>query len=533
MPQRCGWSTSGFARSRTQTLQKLCARCRPAFFAEAKGFAEAIHEKSAVLEKLEAICTEQLSSKFSFFSETSEKAAAAFTCALIANEQLGRVIQFAQAGYASRIHAYMSIGNEAKGQNVDRLYAEGRLYYRLPSSLGGRVGKSLLAWQFLKRMLPTASSVDFWLGHVHLKRGDEEKARKSFEVALARKDPRALAYFGESHFVRNPDHVDGLSWGLRPALFLSPVAGFGGALRYYDDRLWDSKRRGAFSVLGSTQGSYGVGLFVADNETISQSEISLALDFGVYNHEFYGLGMQTAFSDRSQLKTQQFSGRLSFVRSFWDYVFLEIGWLFEAHNVKSVQGTSFQSATLTDKTQSFGTGPYGRLGYDDRDSRVDPRRGFLAQVEAQFPTRGLGSQRSFERWSAGGEGHLPLGSSHGLHFQLGVQWVRADAPYGWYPRLNGRWVLPGVRRDRFQEKAVSLASAEYRYRLLDSFSLGGFLTAGRVAETPGGLFNFPYHLGAGLALAVHPSDLYSPAVRLEFGVFGRETVFQVTGSASL
>ncbi|MCB0418908.1 MAG: hypothetical protein KDD39_14775, partial [Bdellovibrionales bacterium] len=65
------------------------------------------------------------------------------------------------------------------------------------------------------------------------------------------------------------------------------------------------------------------------------------------------------------------------------------------------------------------------------------------------------------------------------------------------------------------------------------FSLAGFLTAGRVADTPGGLFSFPYHVGAGLALAVHPSDLYSPSVRLEFGVFGRETVFQVTGSASL
>lgn len=516
--------------SPSETLNKLQTGF---FLAEALGFAEAIHEKSTVLEKLEATCTEQLAVKFTFFKEVNERAAAAFTCALIANEQLGRVIQFSQAGYASRIHAYMAIGNEAKGENVDRLYAEGRLYYRLPASLGGRAGKSLLAWQFLKRLSPAASSVDFWLGHAHLKRGDEKKARKSFEAALGRKDPRALAYFGDAHFARNPDHLDGLSWGLRPALFLSPVAGFGGVLHYHDDRLWDTKRSGVFSVMGSTQGSYGIGFLVTDKQSFERSEINFGMDFGVYNHEFYGLGMQTAFSDRSQLKTQQFSGRLSFTRSFWDYLFLEVGWLFEAHNVRSVQGTSFQSANLTDKTQSFGTGPYGRFAYDDRDSRVEPRRGFLAQVEAQFPTRGLGSQRSFERWSVGGEGHVPLGLLHGLHFQLGAQWLRGDAPYGWYPRLNGRWSLPGVRRDRFQEKAVALASAEYRYRLLEAFSLAGFLTAGRVADTPGGLFSFPYHVGAGLALAVHPSDLYSPSVRLEFGVFGRETVFQVTGSASL
>ncbi|MEZ4750605.1 MAG: hypothetical protein R3B54_08245 [Bdellovibrionota bacterium] len=103
------------------------------------------------------------------------------------------------------------------------------------------------------------------------------------------------------------------------------------------------------------------------------------------------------------------------------------------------------------------------------------------------------------------------------------------------------WVVPALERpaDSTGRKTGSLpgkaglVSAEYRYRVFETLSLGAFLSAGRVSDTPGGLFAFPYHAGAGLAAALHPADLYAPSVRLEFGVFGRETVFQITGSASL
>ncbi|MEZ4750603.1 MAG: hypothetical protein R3B54_08235 [Bdellovibrionota bacterium] len=245
------------------------------FLAEARGFAEAIHEKFHILEKLGNTCEQELRTKFASFRKNEERAAAAFTCALVTSEQLSRVIQFSQSTYAFRIHALMAIGNEAKGDNNDRLYTEGRLYYRLPPSLGGRVGKSLLAWQFLKRLQPNASSIDFWLGHTHQQRGDEKKAQASFEAALSRQDPRALAYFGTDHYVRNPDHVDGLSWGLRPALFLSPVAGFGGASLYHDDRMWDSKRSGEFSLMGSTQGSFGLGMVYETSKVLNRQRLAL------------------------------------------------------------------------------------------------------------------------------------------------------------------------------------------------------------------------------------------------------------------
>ncbi|MEZ4750604.1 MAG: hypothetical protein R3B54_08240 [Bdellovibrionota bacterium] len=41
------------------------------------------------------------------------------------------------------------------------------------------------------------------------------------------------------------------------------------------------------------------------------------------------------------------------LRWFWDYLFVEVGWLFEAHNLRAQTGTSFQTATLTDRNQSF------------------------------------------------------------------------------------------------------------------------------------------------------------------------------------
>jgi len=84
---------------------------------------------------------------------------------------------------------------EADAQDV--LYVRGRLFYRLPPTQGQSYGKSLLAFQMLRRLNPQHSSNDFWLGRIYELQGNSVKAGEFFERALTRTpvDSRALLYF--------------------------------------------------------------------------------------------------------------------------------------------------------------------------------------------------------------------------------------------------------------------------------------------------------------------------------------------------
>ncbi len=517
--------TSPQALNRLQTLY---------FLSEAAGLEQKIHERSQLITEASRLCNQAGESEFKAFTEGDERAMAQYTCALVyvaACEDSHPLWQFSLVKKIDALLRAAATVNTVP--QFDRYYVEGRIFAGLPRNLGQRLGKALFNLQLLSRMKPEASSVLFWLAHTYQAQGNESAAKEYFEKALTATPPdrRAQIWFAGVDYVRDQDHLDGLSFGWSPNLFFSPQLGFGIGLSLYDDRMWDERRAGRLNLTVTTRENFEAGLRYDDDELVKGFTLGFDADAGQYREEYYGLGMTTLKTNLSLLKNVRAAFALRASQTFWDYFFFTLGWRFASSRVSESLGGSFATDPLIARNQSSHTGPFVALGYDNRDSRKAPRKGYLARLSGYFPTTALLSDYGFEQFQLYLESHFALGLKHTLSAHGGAMLVSTGAPYSALPRLGQNLNLPGVRPARFQENNILGASLQYRYELMSSFSLMAFASAGAAVAQAKDLGSGPWRAGGGLGVLFHPARYHQPTIRLETGVFASE--FILTASAGL
>jgi hypothetical protein len=157
------------------------------------------------------------------------------------------------------------------------------------------------------------------------------------------------------------------------------------------------------------------------------------------------------------------------------------------------------------------------LRYDSRrpaslyETKAIDATGWLASIHAGVATGVDGDPTDYQRYGAEVQRHIDLyRGSRVLSLRAMVDTVagtdgRTDGKIAFtdLPRLGGLDDLRGYPADRFRDKAVALASAEYSWSLGNYFAAFGFVDAGRTARSVSELSTGDLHAGYGGGLQMH------------------------------
>lgn len=119
------------------------------------------------------------------------------------------------------------------------------------------------------------------------------------------------------------------------------------------------------------------------------------------------------------------------------------------------------------------------LIYDSRDNLFSPSSGFSGEIEGMFFEDAIGSDDTFQRYSAKAIYYQPISNNFVLGIRTQGETVQGDAPFFSYPFIDMR----GVKAMEFQGDSVVLGELELSWKINPRWSLIGFAGAGRTFQS--------------------------------------------------
>ncbi|MBI4405120.1 MAG: hypothetical protein HY537_13240 [Deltaproteobacteria bacterium] len=489
------------------------------FLAHAYSLAGKIHHEAEILSELTEACNRLDNTSFNVWTERSNKASAALVCSVTYARASERAPIHAKIKLARNAIKTLELAKEWNADPIDRMIAEATVYAHLPPFAGQNFGRSLLALHAIRRLRPDLSSIIFLLGYTYQLQGNLTAAEVFYKEVLTRNptDPRARNFFREGHFVKLQERTDGIDFGWSPSLFVSPSSGFGARLHLFDDRLFDNDSQGEISVQAGTRGNAKASGTLSTSEWAADLVLraKAAIRYGI--EDFYGLGISTSQSQRFELTGTRWDAVLGARRSFLKNFFFELGW--EAHkaSLQKVEGGGEPIPLLFERWDAFHSGAYAELGFDNRNHAVAPTQGSKVSVKGYFPTEGLGSDRTFQRWDLHLEHALLIDIRNSLQVRLLASSVSDNVPLSSLPGLSGELRTPGMRELRFVDNHSLVFGGVYRLRAWRPVTLFAFSSIARVASTAASLFSTPVILVGGGGIEWHVSHSRREIFSMEVG----------------
>lgn len=411
----------------------------------------------------------------------------------------------------------------------DRLYAEGRIFLALPDSPPTPRSRAILAFQLLHRMHPDKTSPLFWIsvGYDRVKNQTafEEWKEKALQVGDARAALKYQRTYREQRLL-----TDGISSGFSPGLIASPGGGLGGVMRFHDDKLFDTDRKVGAGVFATTRGQWGANVQAEDFALLRGQGIRMEARLFRGEQDMFSPGPGSEPTSRFAPRVEREEGKISLVSPFFQAFQLEIGWQWFHQGATDDSG---RLAALPDGESTYFSAPWFELAYDTRNSDIFASRGMRVGMSGAFPTRGLLSPRSFERWRFAGEFFFPglkrghVTSLHSLLSFVGGQ----ESPWAAYPRFGG--ILRGGREGRWQDRALAGATGEYQFPVAFGLGLVGFATVASVGGNLGEAIGGIYEAGGGVGVFWEAPGARKSFWRIDLSRMGGETVLAAGGSVSL
>jgi outer membrane protein insertion porin family len=136
-------------------------------------------------------------------------------------------------------------------------------------------------------------------------------------------------------------------------------------------------------------------------------------------------------------------------------------------------------------------------------------------LASEFASRFAGGDWDFKKYRLETSAYLSLLQNHILAARLWAQHVSGAAPYLEMSKIGDSWTARGYKADRFLDKAMALASVEYRYPIYKK--LGGvlFTDAGRVWPGMADFGLADWHANWGLGLRYYLADFVT---RFDVGI---------------
>jgi len=164
------------------------------------------------------------------------------------------------------------------------------------------------------------------------------------------------------------------------------------------------------------------------------------------------------------------------------------------------------------KSQTSGLGAV--LAYDSLDQPFSPTRGVRAEVSYSQQAEALGGDFDYGRLNAFGIVYLPLTEKFVLGLRADSGFVTGgDAPFYDLPGLITR----GIPRGRYVDNAEVLTEMELRYDVTARWSLIGFGSIGRVADSFGDLGSADNHTAVGTGFRYLIARQYGMRMGLDVG----------------
>jgi outer membrane protein assembly factor BamA len=275
-------------------------------------------------------------------------------------------------------------------------------------------------------------------------------------------------------------------------------------------------------LFGSSKGEQWCSFIfsVPDFEIRQGKRYPLALDLKleyekILKSNFFGFGNYSR-DNEFQFPKEVVKMELTLGHAFTERIIGEFGYRFTHYNVYD-----FNPAwgTITSATPGAGksmvSAVSARLRWDTRDSQINPHRGWRLFLAPELATRRLGSDWDFTKYRLETSAYLTVTGNHILAWRLWVQHVAGTAPYLELSKIGDSWTARGYKADRFMDKAMALASIEYRYPIYKK--LGGvlFIDAGRVGARLGDFKVTDWHANEGLGLRYYLTNF---VVRFDAGM---------------
>ncbi len=312
-----------------------------------------------------------------------------------------------------------------------------------------------------------------------------------------------------------------VSWSAFPILMYNSDIGYGfGGKGVVRNRFQRNESFDLF-LFGSSKGeqNYVFAFSMPDFELRQGKEYPLALDLTVgfekmLKSNFFGIGNHTR-DNENQFPKELGDIRLILSRAFLPTFIAEAGCRFStycAYGYDPAWGT--MSPSVPGAGESKGAALFAGLRWDTRDSQINPRRGFRLYGAAEFSLPSLGSDWDYSKIRLETSAYRPVAPGHVLAGRIWVQQVSGSAPYFEMGKVGDSWTGRGYKSGRFLDRAMALASVEYRFPVFRK--LGGvlFTDAGRVAPRIRGLRLTDWHGDWGTGLRYYLSNF---VVRMDIG----------------
>ncbi len=242
------------------------------------------------------------------------------------------------------------------------------------------------------------------------------------------------------------------------------------------------------TIFASTKGEqwYVFALSIPDLESRHGTAYPKALDLKLeydklLKSNFFGFGNDSPDNDW-QFPREMAKVELILSRALTERVIGETG-LFINHT--SVHGYEGVNRILTSEVPGAGerltSCLTARIRWDTRDSQNHPHSGWKLGLSFDVALRSLGSDFNFQRYRLEVNNYQRLfAPSHVLAMRVWLQHLNGTAPYYEQSIIGGGWTARGFKADRFIDRALALASMEYRFPVYTKIGGVFFVDGGRV-----------------------------------------------------
>ncbi len=446
-------------------------------------------------------------------------------CTLVYSRRAHEATGFEKLKYFQTAIQTFEKAQKSSSDRAEMYYVEGRLLLNLAEPLEPRLGKSILAFQILLRMRPDLSQSTFWITEAYSLNGSKNGYEENLALALKEKNIRTLLTFSKGTRASRR-YLEGSHFGNRLGLFANSIDGLGVAYAVWDDKLWDHERNARISVFATTQKSFGGKIHYEDGALIAPYTLRFGTSIDQMLAEFYGVGIDTTSSERSQYKRQALSSHFELSHPLLDSLTFSLGWEIYQRHLTSLEGGPHANLSELYGENIFFSGGYFGLSYDTLLSEDYSREGMRLRFKASFPTEKFLSSYTFQKWNADGEIHTNV-SGVLLKAKVASQLTSGNTPFDGLVSVEAL-ELSGVRKQRYRDTHLSGASLEAKRAVYGPFVLGAYATSVLPA-----LDFAKAKVGGGGLLEVFLTSYRKRQARLEVGALGNEFVFNLDLGMSL
>ncbi len=457
---------------------------------------EKIHLSKIYFKRVEKRC--ELFEKENFKSlKGDEIARMSYLCALIRAELLNNNLAI------FKIHKRFLLNHKIAAQSFiddsERKYLEARILLELPPQFGKNLGKALLLLESLKRIKPELSSTNYFVAYSYLLLGNINKAIYELKDNLVRfpNDSRSEFALKKIEKYKLNELIDKKDYGWALGLHHSSSWAWGLFFKIFDDALMDKNRALSISGKLGSKPRVEVDVSLVDNELLNSHEIGLSLYFEHGKKDFYSdSGMRLINIDKRRFEV--FASM-----NIYKALYFFLGW----------DGTHL---AIYDDQSSFYSGAFFKFSLLNVDSVFDPIIGEKIEVKGYFPSGGLLSDRTFEKWSFDLWKGFFLGKQKSLFFNFFAEYSSGDIPFEEYSCL-GRLIMS----EEYRNKKIFGSKFGYRMRLFGPFNLGAFVMLGSAFSDDTPLLRY----GGGARFIFNTSNLRRKTFEFQSGIFDNHPFF--------